>query len=563
MYIYLRSRSLCVNLYITRREASMAQVKQFDKRSGITYVYESKAYWDKEKHQSRCTRTLIGRFAPDTGEVLATDGRGRKRKAAEPDIKPTSGPISVTRTRRLFYGATSLLDQIGETVGITADLKQCFPDNYKNILSIAYFLILEEHSSLMRFSKWAALHRHPYGKDIPSQRSSELFQSITEEQKMKFFRLQGSRRAKDEFWAYDSTSISSYSEHLKQVKWGKNKEYEPLAQINLVLLFGETSNLPFYYRKLAGNIPDVKTVNELVRELNILGYRNIKLVMDRGFYSAENINALYKTHYKFIQACGTSLSYARNCIKKEAEEMRRLVNYNEKYCLYMHSETISWDYTQERPYKGDTITGDRRMYLHLYYNPEKAVEDEMNLNRGMLELQRELLTGQRNPDHEKDYAKYFEVTQTPVRGVRVKPIQEAMESAKERYGYFVLISNEIKDPVMALELYRNRDVAEKAFGNIKERLNGRRTLVASDASLEGKLFVEFVALIYLAYIKKKMQEKGLYATYTLQGLLDELDVIECFTEPGKAPIVGEILKKQKQIYIDMGVSVPLNPASLC
>lgn len=541
----------------------MAQVKQFDKRSGITYVYESKAYWDKEKHQSRCTRTLIGRFAPDTGEVLATDGRGRKRKAAEPDIKPTSGPISVTRTRRLFYGATSLLDQIGETVGITADLKQCFPDNYKNILSIAYFLILEEHSSLMRFSKWAALHRHPYGKDIPSQRSSELFQSITEEQKMKFFRLQGSRRAKDEFWAYDSTSISSYSEHLKQVKWGKNKEYEPLAQINLVLLFGETSNLPFYYRKLAGNIPDVKTVNELVRELNILGYRNIKLVMDRGFYSAENINALYKTHYKFIQACGTSLSYARNCIKKEAEEMRRLANYNEKYCLYMHSETISWDYTQERPYKGDTITGDRRMYLHLYYNPEKAVEDEMNLNRGMLELQRELLTGQRNPDHEKDYAKYFEVTQTPVRGVRVKPIQEAMESAKERYGYFVLISNEIKDPVMALELYRNRDVAEKAFGNIKERLNGRRTLVASDASLEGKLFVEFVALIYLAYIKKKMQEKGLYATYTLQGLLDELDVIECFTEPGKAPIVGEILKKQKQIYIDMGVSVPLNPASLC
>ncbi|SLM18213.1 transposase [uncultured spirochete] len=541
----------------------MAQVKQFDKRSGITYVYESKAYWDKEKHQSRCTRTLIGRFAPDTGEVIATDGRGRKRKAAEPDIKPTSGPISVTRTRRLFYGATSLLDQIGETVGITADLKQCFPDNYKNILSIAYFLILEEHSSLMRFSKWAALHRHPYGKDIPSQRSSELFQSITEEQKMKFFRLQGSRRAKDEFWAYDSTSISSYSEHLKQVKWGKNKEYEPLAQINLVLLFGETSNLPFYYRKLAGNIPDVKTVNELVRELNILGYRNIKLVMDRGFYSAENINALYKTHYKFIQACGTSLSYARNCIKKEAEEMRRLANYNEKYCLYMHSETISWDYTQERPYKGDTITGDRRMYLHLYYNPEKAVEDEMNLNRGMLELQRELLTGQRNPDHEKDYAKYFEVTQTPVRGVRVKPIQEAMESAKERYGYFVLISNEIKDPVMALELYRNRDVAEKAFGNIKERLNGRRTLVASDASLEGKLFVEFVALIYLAYIKKKMQEKGLYATYTLQGLLDELDVIECFTEPGKAPIVGEILKKQKQIYIDMGVSVPLNPASLC
>ncbi len=72
------------------------------------------------------------------------------------------------------------------------------------------------------------------------------------------------------------------------------------------------------------------------------------------------------------------------------------------------------------------------------------------------------------------------------------------------YGCFVLISNEVKDPIKALELYRTRDVVEKAFGNLKERLNCRRTLVSSDRSLEGKLFVEFIALIYLSYIKSKM-----------------------------------------------------------
>ena len=38
----------------------------------------------------------------------------------------------------------------------------------------------------------------------------------------------------------------------------------------------------------------------------------------------------------------------------------------------------------------------------------------------------------------------------------------------------------------------------------------------------------------------------------MQELLDELDVIECFTEPGKAPIQGEVLKKQEQIYRDLG-----------
>ena len=96
-------------------------------------------------------------------------------------------------------------------------------------------------------------------------------------------------------------------------------------------------------------------------------------------------------------------------------------------------------------------------------------------------------------------------------------------------------------------------IIEKAFWNIKKRLNLHRTLTSSESSLEGKLFVEFVALIYLSYIKKKMEKAGLFSRYTMQELLDELDIIECFQELGKAPIQGEVLKKQEQIYCDLGV----------
>jgi len=56
----------------------MSIVYQTDKRSGITYAYESKAYWDKEKKQSRSKRTLIGRVDPETGEIIETDGRCKK-----------------------------------------------------------------------------------------------------------------------------------------------------------------------------------------------------------------------------------------------------------------------------------------------------------------------------------------------------------------------------------------------------------------------------------------------------------------------------------------------------
>ena len=532
----------------------MSIVKQLDKRSGITYVYESTSYWDREKKQPRSKRKLIGKLDPETGEVVPTDGRGKRRRQANPDNPAKRGPVPAIHTERLFYGATYLFDQIGVETGVAADLKTCFPTTYKQILSIAYYLILEDQNPLFRFRKWAKLHRHPYGKDIPSQRSTEIFQSITEEAKMRFFRLQGKRRVEKEYWAYDSTSISSYSETMKQVKYGKNKDGKKLPQINLALLFGEESGLPFYYRKIAGNIPDVKTIQELIRELDVLGYEKIKLVMDRGYYSADNINALYKEHLKFLCSTSTALSFARNFIREVGSKRDSYEAYNSDLELYVFSRTIAWDYEQTRPYKGDTIHEERRMYLHLYFNPDKQSDDGKALNRKLDTLKAELLSGKRVPEHERDYRRFFIIKETPKRGISLSYKQDAIDAARERYGFFVLISNEVKDPVAALSLYRMRDIVEKAFWNIKERLNLRRALTSSESSLEGKLFVEFVALIYLSYIKKKMEEAGLFSRYTMHELLDELDVIECFVEPGKAPIQGEILKKQEQIYRDLGVT---------
>ena len=71
----------------------MGIVYQKDKRTGITYAYESKAVWDKEKKQSRAKRRLIGRVDPETGEIIPTDGRGRKRS---PYYDPETAPKNET-----------------------------------------------------------------------------------------------------------------------------------------------------------------------------------------------------------------------------------------------------------------------------------------------------------------------------------------------------------------------------------------------------------------------------------------------------------------------------------
>ena len=425
-----------------------------------------------------------------------------------------------------------------------------------NLLVAPYYLILEDSTPLYRFEKWGILHKHPYGNNITSQRSSELFASITEECKQRFFILQGKRRIKQEFWAYDTTTLSSYSETLKQVQYGHNKEHDQLPQLKLALVFGQDSNLPFYYRKLAGNIPDTKTIHHLLEELDILGYSKVKLVMDRGFYSEYNINCLYQNHVKFLVSVKMSLNFIRKELDLIYDTFRSFEHYNENYALYCQSVRATWNYTQKRPYKGDNLEESRRIYIHLYYNIDQAADDEKDFDRRLITFKQELESGERILQHEKLYQQYFTWKKTPKRGTRVTVREENVKEAKRYYGFFALITNETMDAVTALDLYRNKDVVEKAFGNLKERLNMRRALVSSEQSLEGKLFVQFVALIYLSYIKKQMQVKDLLKDYTLSCLLDKLDVIECFEQPGRSLRVGEVLEKQEQLYHDLGVVPP-------
>ena len=48
----------------------------------------------------------------------------------------------------------------------------------------------------------------------------------------------------------------------------------------------------------------------------------------------------------------------------------------------------------------------------------------------------------------------------------------------------------------------------------------------------------------------------LFKRYKLQGALDKLDVIECFEVPGQKMRIGELLEKQKEIYISLSVVPP-------
>ena len=79
----------------------MAIIRQYHKDTDTTYVYESTSYWDAEKQQSRSKRKLLGKVDPQTGEIIPTGKRGRKKKEAVPAEQAPAAQDLAARDERI------------------------------------------------------------------------------------------------------------------------------------------------------------------------------------------------------------------------------------------------------------------------------------------------------------------------------------------------------------------------------------------------------------------------------------------------------------------------------
>ena len=343
----------------------------------------------------------------------------------------------------------------------------------------------------------------------------------------------------------------------KKLMWTEYRRTAvPTATNHLCILNSAITSSRMSRNNVLPCILDSKTGKHLLEDLDILGFCKSKFVMDRGFYSEDNINGLYREHVKFLVGVKLSLKFIKSNLDAVYDDIRMFTNYDESIETYDYTVQTEWDYTQERPYKGDVIKDKRRIYIHYFYSIEKGAEDEQAFDKHIAGLCRELIEDKPVESHRKAYEQFFEVKTTPKRGRQVYYKEDAIKEAIRYLGYFALITNETMDAFTALHLYRMKDVIEKAFENIKERLNMRRLLVSSEKGLDGKIFTEFVALVLISHLDHKMMESELYKKYTMQSLLDKLDVIECFEDANHSLKIGEMLVKQTAIYEALGVEAP-------
>lgn len=509
-----------------------------NKNTGVTYVYEATSAWDKEKKQPRNRQVCIGKLDPDTGEFIPS-------KRLNPEQAAVRDPAVTADTK--VVGPAVILDRIVDELGLDRVLRKAFPETWRQILCMAYYVAVRG-GPLSYCEAWSKNHDHPYGRSLSSQRISDILKSLSTDGQKTFFKEWGRRMAEHDYLCYDITSVSSYGTLNEYLKYGYNRDGERLKQINLALLFGQKSQVPFYFNRLPGNVSDVATLHYFLEIFGYLEAPKLHLVLDRGFYSKKNVDDLLAAKDKFILAVPGRPTWVRNAI----DEVRQHIQNPEGYrkidgeTLYVHTRRYPWG--EER----------KRCYLHIYYNAHAAASDADGFIEELLGYKEELEKGLVISGHEEAYATFFIVKETPVRGRRVLFNHEAIENHRNRYaGFYALLTNDIKDPIQALMVYRNKDAVEKCFDDLKNHLDMKRLRIHSSPAMDGRLFVQFIALILMSALRKKMRETKLTEKLTVRELLMEMETLTQIRFSGKyGHMLTEITKPQRLIMESFEISPP-------
>ena len=160
--------------------------------------------------------------------------------------------------------------------------------------------------------------------------------------------------------------------------------------------------------------------------------------------------------------------------------------------------------------------------------------------------------------HKEMYDTFFAITNTPVRGTTIAYNSEAIGAYIKRYaGFQALLSTRFKDPCEALQVYRDKDVVEKCFDDLKNSLDMKRLRMHSIETVDGRLFVQFIALIFISELRRQMRATKLIEKYTVRELLLELDPLtKIHYTRTYGSILTEVTKPQREILKLLNIVLP-------
>jgi len=266
------------------------------------YLYESTSFWDKEKGP-RNKKISIGRIDPETGEpVYKPEYLARQTYQTTQSQQCVDAGNDDSLRRELMealdsikdYGVSYFLLTLATKLGLLNAIKQSLSRCWKEAFALVCYLIACD-KAVMYCDDWISCNDGFDAINLSSQRVSELLMSVTCQERRIFYQFWHKLIREQEYIALDITSVSSYSKQITGCEWGYNRDNEDLPQVNICMLFGETSKLPVFQTMYSGSLKDVSTLNATIAEFtSVVGEGEYRFVMDKGFFSAKNVNMLLR-----------------------------------------------------------------------------------------------------------------------------------------------------------------------------------------------------------------------------------------------------------------------------
>ena len=330
------------------------------KIKGTIYVYQVSAYWDKKKQQARQKRVCIGKKDPITGKLIPSKLQKPPRSCRD-------------------FGNFYLLKTIAERIGLVDILSKIFPDVWHELLTCIFYEI-SERKPLYLCEQWSEYTQTINNTVLSSPRISELLQDIgrRDNDRMNFFTAWAQHRAEEEYLAFDITSISSYSKLIEYLEYGYNRDDENLPQINLGMLFGETSLLPIFYSINQGSIHDMRTLNNLIRYVEHINIKKIRFIMDKAFFSDKNIREMLKKRIKFAIPVPFSTSIATSLV----DSMRKTIDVPSN-SMIINGDIIYASSCKIKRYE-------KNLHAFVYFNERNYIDAKEFLLKRIMRLEHQL-----------------------------------------------------------------------------------------------------------------------------------------------------------------------------
>jgi uncharacterized protein (UPF0128 family) len=446
-----------------------------------------------------------------------------------PDAELPEEKSGQRRSSCLRVGAFIVIRRIMQDYGLPEILSKYLGEKDTGLfLDLAAYGIVCENNAGQYYPDYA--YNHPlFTEDMKvysDSKVSDFLSQITDDQSVGFLNeWNASKNHREKIYiSYDSTNKNSQAGDIEMVEYGHAKKDLGLPVFNYSIAYDTNNREPLFYEEYPGSIVDISQLQFMLEKAKGYGYRRIGFILDRGYFSKENIRYMDSCEYDFVIMVKGMADLVSSLVLENKGKFE-----NSRECSIR--EYKAYGMTVKRPL---FALDESDRYFHIFYSSGKECAERETIEASM-ERMAKYLGKQEGKIISKSemYTKYFELFISEKDNVFLfaKEKAEVIEREINLCGYFVIVTSQKMTAKEALSLYKSRDASEKLFRGDKSYLGNKSLRVYSDESAAAKIFIEFIALIVrnklYTCLKDEMIRSDKKANYmTVPAAIRELEKIE-------------------------------------